>query len=246
MNQANSAAQWWLLDGESTCGPFSAPYIQLALASGKFSRSSLACLVGTQEWRPLGVWNEFANGPDTLPPNPYAAAPMVDRWRDRGRQLPEMAQVIFVYAVMINPALWILSNLTCLATGAMFVEGSGFFAVEVLMALVGFFVGLATLVLLIVGGLQLRAKRKVGRTLLLTGFSINFGYAFISLFLMVAMLAAAASDPTAAYVAQDTTEPSDAEAFLGLLFLLIYMAAFFFEVFAFFWLLFRKDQLHLR
>ncbi len=67
----DATRQWWLGEDGNVKGPYAAPFVVIAIKTGKLRANALACLVGTQEWRALAEWPDFKPvlGP-TPPPLP--------------------------------------------------------------------------------------------------------------------------------------------------------------------------------
>jgi hypothetical protein len=57
--------KWWIAVRGVSDGPYSAAFILVSLKAGILEREALACLVGTQQWRPIGDWTDFGS---SLPP----------------------------------------------------------------------------------------------------------------------------------------------------------------------------------
>jgi len=63
---ASPAGRWWLTHQGKVTGPLSTAEVIAAIAEGRVSLSSAACLDGTNSWRALTEWPEFglsAQGP---------------------------------------------------------------------------------------------------------------------------------------------------------------------------------------
>jgi uncharacterized RDD family membrane protein YckC len=56
---SDGTRQWWLGEDGQVKGPYAAPFVVVAMKTGKLPPNALACLVGTQEWRAVADWPDF-------------------------------------------------------------------------------------------------------------------------------------------------------------------------------------------
>jgi hypothetical protein len=244
---ANPYPQWWLLQGSSATGPFRLSDVFNMLRDGRLSLESVACPVGSKEWRTLRDWNFYASPNSSVPvaessPKIQLQLPPLDTETNaqaRDASLPDMARWIGIYGLFVSPTLWLVNKLTCLVTAPVFVEESPLFGLEVLFYLIDSAVSLSATVLLFLGALFLRNRKQVATTLLVTGLGIGIAWLFVGLVVLALMLAAAASEPGVQHL-----NTSDEGAGIGLVLLGIALAATVFEVTALVWLLINRQQIH--
>jgi hypothetical protein len=142
-------------------------------------------------------------------------------------RLPRMAQVLCLYAIVVDPAWWLLSNLLCLAKLPPEPSGSRFtFMLDALAALLS----LAMTVLMLIGGVRLRALRPSGARLICITIWISLGLGVL-LFLTYAIygLAFAISEP-------QSPPDSIAKQVLDVLEIFVGIALGVFEIIALVWL----------
>lgn len=237
-----AAPQWWLQTNGSPAGPYSQAYVVLRLQSGTLSSETLACLDGGSDWRPLGEWF----GRPQPPPGAELKAvevtppPVIDLAASQPLA-PDMLKWICVFGLFVNPVVWCMSNLSCLVMGSVFHPDSPLFEIEFLLMLASFGLTVASMVLLFLGGLQLRLRRPVGVTLTLTGLGIDVIWGTLSIVVILVLATAANADSTV-----DHWAPND-DSLLPLTVMTtpIFLATFVWEVVALVWLLRNSKELNL-
>lgn len=246
---------WWLSHQHVTHGPFTHAYIASALAKGEFTLDTQACQVGTNEWKSLrawNLWNPYVTQPPPLAPVVISTSGASSHFERAKQRLPTVAQWIAMYGIYAMPALWFLDNAFCFFFDPTFAETSPFFGIEMLMTLVSLPIDLAFTILSVMGGIYLRQFRQRGRTLLIVGLGGSLVWGLLLLTMQIVLSIAAASDASVAhFYPADETPFQNATAALtavgvGLLVLILLLAALAFQAFAAFWLLFKGQRLPLR
>lgn len=253
---ASENRQWWVLEAGNPSGPFNHAYIALRLNSGSINHDTLLCQVGETQWRPLSQWPEFfarvtpRSSPPPIPPPPIPAyagpssyappAPGRSLWTPP-TAFPDMAKAICIYGIFVNPVLWVVSQLSCIAFPASFHNESPLFALEMLMALVGMLVSLISTGLLVAGGTKLCESRRIGLSLTIAGLAVDMVWFVLSLMGESILYIIAASEPGLHTLPDDGSNP-----FMLLLLLLVFLAAGLFEVAALVWLLMNGRDLPLK
>jgi hypothetical protein len=110
---ASPERTWWLAIRGVAKGPYTAGYITIALRTKSVSPDTHACLVGTQEWRPITDWQEFGPNPAPVPP---PVPPHLSRVTPSDNpffnpNLPPMANWLWVYCVIWRPVISIFALL---------------------------------------------------------------------------------------------------------------------------------------
>jgi hypothetical protein len=220
--------KWWIaVDGKAE-GPYGAAYLVAALKSGQILMSTLACLVGADQWRPIHDWNEFANvavDPPTIPPLPPDLSAPEQKHPLINARLPTMANWICVYGIVVVPMLWAFNNLSCLMTYANRAPDDQF---TVVVDMVSRIVSIPVSVALFIGALRLRDLRLSGCTIIKGTIWVEIGITvlFIAIFIL-ALFGGAYADESA------PTQPMTAFDVFGAL---VGLAAFGFEIAALVWL----------
>ena len=254
----NPPLRWWLASNGKTSGPHAEAYVIAGLKAGQISATILACPEHATIWQPVAAWPQFAGAlyqpaAPTPPPLPAAALPppppplpnhAADAFPDglTSERLPEAAEWICNYCLFGAPLLWLLYNAMCVAGGSSFHEESDFFGLEVVIELLNAPCSLALVVLLIVGGWQLKHRRVSGPTMIKIGLVLYLVLGAISLLLKILLVAAASASPV------DEFAPDGQWGGIGLLlfWLLVSLVDTAFEIFALVWLIRNQKQLPLK
>lgn len=232
-------SRWWISTQGKAEGPYSETYILTALKTNSLPSTAHACPVGGSEWKLISFWPVFAGtaqvGPDVAPPSPYSApnndSPLTNPL------LPTMANWICIYSIVVAPALWVLDNLTCVMSGTTFHEESELFGIEALLLLFDAFFSLIIAVLMVIGGLRLRALRASGPTILKATIMARLAMTLLLITLFVGLLVTASDTDMA-----ESTTAGDLIIFLSTL---VDLAALAFEIVAIVWLHRNSRTLHL-
>jgi uncharacterized RDD family membrane protein YckC len=110
VKESAGTRRWWLGEDGKVTGPYGAPYITVAMKTGKLQSKVLACLVGTREWRTVDDWPEFRSIVEPLPPplptqnRSPTTVPYAEFW-DRARAAFLDGVIVFV-ATDIGGRLW--------------------------------------------------------------------------------------------------------------------------------------------
>lgn len=168
---SGNASQWWLSTEGKAEGPFTESYILAGLKTDTIPPDAHACPVGGQEWKSVAVWPAFA---DAIVPTAFASPPVPPPRSGAGSndpmltnpQLPQMANWICVYTILVSPVLWLLSNMSCVFTGSTFDPDSDLFGFEVVMLGLEAIATLAITVTLFIGGLRLKCLKASGLKLI--------------------------------------------------------------------------------
>jgi hypothetical protein len=147
-----------------------------------------------------------------------------------------MANVIWLYCLVINPVLWAVGELfDCLSLAE---SHNRYFGVEVLFDCTSALIDFVVLILLIWGSIRLRSLPTAGRSLLLTGFGIKVASTLLFFALNIALgVVSGLAD------ASDTsTTPTEftSVTVLGLLLLPVLLLQLGFDVVALVWLAFAQ------
>lgn len=148
-----------------------------------------------------------------------------------------MANWICIYAIVVAPVLWVVGNMSCIMTGTTFHQDSRFFGVELGLMLVSSVVSLAIVIVWVFGGIQLRAMRRIGPTLIKIGFWAAIGW--LVLYMMFLLPLFILSDEV------DMAESTPGGTVVAFLMLCIGVSAFAFEIVAVIWLYRFGDKLPL-
>jgi len=107
-SRSTTERQWWIGVDGSAQGPYGSAYIVAVLLTNRLSREALACVTGTEEWRPLTQWSDFSGYIDELPPSlPRSAGPNI---REIGLALRHLRRAILGCVIM-----YLLSIITMIA-----------------------------------------------------------------------------------------------------------------------------------
>lgn len=214
--------QWWLSKQGTPRGPYDVPFILDGLLTGNIPAQTHACPVGGQTWKRLSEWPVFATA---FPPPPPPGT----------SQLPTMANWICIYGIILSPILYAMSTLATLVGWAAS-DGGG----TVVLDLLSMAIGVGSTVLLVMGGLRLKAFRFSALVLLKTGLWISLISTAVLLFLYMVIGAAEGASGMA------TTSPSDAETAIFVILLPLALASVVFEIVALVWLTKHEKELPLR
>jgi hypothetical protein len=180
--------KWWLAIGGVAQGPYTAAYINVSLRTKTLVPEISACLVGTQEWRPITSWAEFGMSPvpPPVPPSLKSSAsqnPFIDP------DLPSMANWLCIYCLGWRPLMSVFALLTWTSSPV--------------IVLISPPTSLLATAAFVTGGIYLRKHRKRGLTIIkvtiwavlaLTGLFI---LSFAALFFLAILAGSAASEPGA-------------------------------------------------
>jgi hypothetical protein len=177
---------WWLAIRGGTEGPYTAGFIIASLRSGTIARDTQACLEGTQHWRPLAQWAEFdeRSEPNTRPPLPPPGE-IVDDRMVTNPNLPRMANWICIYCIVARPIL----SVNWLITSAI-----GHYT----LGPVEFLLSISMTVVLLIGGIRLRNRRKNAPTIIKIGMWLSIASVVFALQVCVR----AGSFPTLLYLCE--------------------------------------------
>jgi hypothetical protein len=151
---ASPERNWWLAIRGVAKGPYTAGYITIALRTKSVPPDTHACLVGTQEWRPITNWDEFgpnpAPAPPPIPPHLSPVTPNDNPFFNPN--LPPMANWLWVYCVIWRPVVSIFALLNWAYSPAIVVLAPP----TSVLATAAF----------VTGGILLRKRRKNGVTII--------------------------------------------------------------------------------
>ena len=150
-----------------------------------------------------------------------------------------MANYICVFAILVSPILWFLSECWTYGSGSSYRPGSGPANAETGFNALDFIASLAITILLAVGGLRLHALRRSGVTLVKAGLWASFGLAVFEIFTFIILMASAGE--------QDLLQDGGTAkgAVLAILGVLIALAVLAFEIIALVWLFRNAKRLQL-
>lgn len=220
--------RWWLSIEGQVEGPHSTEHILGQLETNGVGRRAFACPVGGAEWKPITAWSAFATAERSTSVTPPPPPPTSADTPLTNAQLPAMANWICIYAIVISPTLWVTGGLSMLITGFEFHEDSKLLPIEVLARLVNGLISLVAVAFLMIGGLRLRSLNASGPTTMKVAIVTNFVFGFLTIVLLIILLAVAAET--------DTAETTPAEEVISFFMLTIGVASFAFEVAAVIWL----------
>src|ERR1700733_384209 len=90
--------KWWIGVDGTVHGPYGSAYIVAVLLTKRIPREALACVAGTEEWRPLTQWSDFSAYIDELPPSlPHSICPNI---QDVGLALRHLRRAILGCVIM--------------------------------------------------------------------------------------------------------------------------------------------------
>jgi len=244
MDQA-TVKRWWLALNGQTDGPRTQAFIAAGLQSGNLNRTTLCCLEGEAEWKPLTAWAEFATvanatsapppptfGSASLPPPPDFGQgklnhPGYDNLLTNPR-LPKMANWICIFTILLLPLYWVFDALESLVTmSSLPPQFDSNIALFVFTFLIGGPLTLAITAFLVAGGLRLRDLRASGLRIIRIGIWCDLGFMAIELLVGLILI-----------LAMDTQEVTMNGGVLLIEFvtMLLGLSAFAFEVLALVWL----------
>jgi hypothetical protein len=227
---SDSDCRWWLSTEGKAEGPYSAGYLVAGLKTNTIPAIAYACPVGGTEWKQLAEWPDFAGvvpSPEARVASLPASSPLDSPFTNP--RLPAMANWICVYAIAISPILWFISTFSCGVTGTLYHEESPLLVVEVLETLVGIFVSLGITILLVLGGVRLRALRPSGVSLLKLGFWLDLSFAAADILFGLGVVILFSQE-------SDYREAKTAEAILSFFLFVLVILQLAFELIALIWL----------
>lgn len=245
--------RYYVAIGSERKGPFALD----ELRSVPLARDTLVWSQGMDDWAPAEkVPDLLPLLTDSMPPAVQPAAPAnvpaaaasapatagaasgasTDDFILANPRLPRMAQAICVYVLVVGPAMWLLNNVSCLALRRWddtTRSAAALFVLEVIYAIVT----LVTALLLAIGGLQLRALRAAGVTLLKVGLWTNMVIYFVTFIVGIGIGIATADE-----LAPAETPPNVGDVVQIMLFVAtILMMAW--EITSLVWLIRARDRL---
>ena len=242
-----SLPRWWLsLDGDAD-GPHSYAYIVACLKAGQINPSALACPEGSQQWKTLQEWPQFtAVLPKPAeaynePPLHFGGKEQADKASPANRRLPNMAHWICVYCIYVVPILFVVVWITSFASDPMFHENSRYRVTEMNWSVFSFLSDLASVILMVVGGLRLRVFKRLGPALIKIGIGLHLAVGVISVVVFVAMSNAASQTD----FVPDDADPGPIIVLMLLMFPLL-LGVLVFEIVSLIWLIRHDKELPLR
>jgi hypothetical protein len=242
MSTNTAASRWWLaLDGKPD-GPRTAAYITAALQTGTVSLMTPACPEGDCRWQPLGTWPELADVVRTSrssvapPPPPSTPGGAISTTGDRlitNPLLPQMGNLICIYAIVVAPLYWILSVAYMIAAGDNpFLEETGWYLGYFLWELLDTVVALGLVVLCVFGGIGLRMLDRASVRTLMIAFSCRLAWCLIYVVGVTAIVVIGAAQGAA-----EDSESSAIGAVVGFFFLILALALTALEIVNLVWLI---------
>jgi hypothetical protein len=220
-----SEKRWWLAIRGVAEGPYTAAYVTASLRTNSVPPDTLACLVGTQEWKALTTWTEFGTSPALSPP-PVPQLPPPQTFGDSpftNASLPSMANWLCLYCILWRPVVSIFALLNWIESPAIILltPPTSLIATAALMT----------------GGIRLRQRRRSGVTIIKVTLWVSLGVT--TLFILAMLVAIFASTGNAN--PQETPVPmpqavAPSESAAGALMLLIWLLELAFQVYAVVWL----------
>ena len=213
--------RWWLAIRGVAEGPYTAGYITVALRTRSLPPETPACLVGTQEWKPLTNWEAFgltpAPSPPPVPPPLDNATPNDNPFIDAA--LPSMANWLWVYCVIWRPVVSIFALLN--------------WAYSPVIVLLAPSTSLFATAAFVTGGVLLRKRRKSGVTIIQVTLWITLSVTVLIVLGMLLTMANAGPQDASGGPSQPGA-PTQSAA--GPLMLLLWLLELGFQVVAVVWL----------
>lgn len=171
LSASETTELWWLaVDGRPE-GPRSTQEIIAALDAGRISATSMACLHGESEWKPLAAWPTLAElvgatiSPPTVSPLPPRSLSHDDRLLTN-ESLPRMANLICIYAIVVVPLYWMFGFAMLLREDNPFLDETGGYLAYGVNLFFNQVVTSALTIALANGGIRLRELRASGERLI--------------------------------------------------------------------------------
>jgi hypothetical protein len=219
--EAAPEQRWWLAIRGVAEGPYTAGYITVSLRTGSLAPDTQACLVGTQEWKPITNWDAFGLSRSPLPPPvpPPLANTTPNDNPFINPSLPSMVNWLWVYCLIWRPVVSIFALLNWPYSPAIVVLAPS----TSLLATAAF----------VTGGVLLRKRRKSGVTIIQV--TLWIALAVTVLFVLGALLSiATAGPPETSGVPSQPGAPTQSAA--GPLMILLWLLELGFQVVAVVWL----------
>jgi hypothetical protein len=107
----DNAQQWWLaVQGGEPTGPHNEGFILAGIKTGAISQQTVACPVGSQEWRKLIGWPAFAAiCPATSQDTPFVPATKADNAAPAFERLPKLIIIAVVFLLIVNVVIFSFS-----------------------------------------------------------------------------------------------------------------------------------------
>ncbi len=204
MTSIDNDKRYFLADGSRPAGPFTVEELRAPRSDQPRSLDArtLVWTRGMTDWAQAGEVPELAillaaNAPAQPPPGLTSAptSPMTgmssydeDDYILLNPRLPKFARLLCLYGVVVNPFLWLLSNCSTLTFYEVDESDQG--APILIVILLSALASAVTLLLMLVGGLKLKALRRTGLRLFTLGLWINIlvGVAGIVLLVLIVFL----------------------------------------------------------
>lgn len=228
---------WWL----STCGkaegPHSSSYVLTGLKANNIPPTAYACPVGGTEWKLIQQWPAFASA--TPPPHPPIETLSGPHWETplTNSRLPIVANWICIYCIVVAPAVWVASGLSNVMVGWAFKEESPLFGFEILTTFLIGIISLVATILLVIGGLRLRALRSSGALIIKVSILTNFVFGLLGFVVMVSLHVVATD--------ADSSTSTPGSEVISFFMLMVALATLTFEIVAVIWLLRNSKMLPL-
>ncbi len=237
MSDKSDSPSWWLHQDGNATGPYTENYITAGLKSNVIPLDARACLVGSEEWKPIDKWPILsglisANSVPVLPNHvePNTESPFSNP------QLPKMANWICLYCILIRPVLLSIGLLTLVLGDS----GHGSHTSKIYSILmIIFFLELlfysCMTVFLMIGGLRLRALRQSGRKIIKRILWGNF--AFVGLGILIVFMVVLFC-PVDFFDGEKLNyhEASTTQSFISYFNYILFSVEFVFQIFALIWL----------
>jgi hypothetical protein len=127
---ATGDPKWWISEDGSPRGPHSTAYIIARLLTSTITAETLACLAGTEEWRPVARWSTFSQYVQRIPRVPDQTAVSI---RDVGLALRHL-QLAILGCLIVHALSLVAMVAESLTSGAVGARG----LVDLLNTIVGF------------------------------------------------------------------------------------------------------------
>jgi uncharacterized membrane protein YhaH (DUF805 family) len=115
-----------------------------------------------------------------------------------------MANWICSYCIAVSPVLWLIQNMSCCVTGLTFHENSEFLWLEIMLHVIGSAISLAVTIMLAIGGLRLRDRKRSGIRLVTTAIWAALAAGAVSLIAWVLLFTIASMSEADQFAEQNT------------------------------------------